>query len=298
VGVTSTTWETRPELPDGAPPPPERAEQAWRPWTAPVALVSALLVAFVGGLIVALVGAAFGHELDDTPPGVLMGATFIQDVGFVAAAVLFASMTGPTWATQFGLRRTRVLPAIGWMLVLYFGFIAFSGLWQQAVEIEEDTELLRDLGVRESTVALVAAMVMVCVVAPVVEEFFFRGFFFTALRNWKGMWPAAILTGVVFGAIHVGSSPAGALVPLAVLGFGLCLLYAKTGSLYPCIAVHAINNSIAFGTLNDWTWQIPLLTAGALAACLLVTVPIVRRWRPPPSAPARQLEPAPGPMPA
>jgi uncharacterized protein len=292
-------WETRPELPDGAPPPPERAEQAWRPWTAPVALVSALLVAFVGGLIVALIGAAVGNSrLDDTPPGVLMTATFIQDVGFVAAAVLFASMTGRTWAAQFGLRRVRVLPAIGWMLVLYVGFIAFSGLWQQVVDIDEDTELLRDLGVEDSTLALVAAMLMVCVVAPVVEEFFFRGFFFTALRNWKGLWPAAVATGAVFGAIHVGSSPVGALVPLAVLGFGLCLLYAKTGSLYPCIAVHALNNAIAFGTLNDWTWQIPLLTAGALAASLLVTVPVVRRWRPPPPAAEPRLEPAPGPMPA
>ena len=42
---------------------------------------------------------------------------------------------------------------------------------------------------------------------------------FTALRNWKGIWPAAILTGLVFGGIHAGSSPAGFLVPLAVLGF-------------------------------------------------------------------------------
>jgi uncharacterized protein len=296
--VTSTMWESRPELPDGAPPPPERAEQAWRPWTAPVALVSALLVAFVGGLIVAIIGAAFGSSLNDMPPGVLMSATFIQDVGFVVAAVLFASMTGPTWAAQFGLRRVRLLPAIGWMLLLYVAFIAFSGLWQQAVDIPEDTELLRDLGVDKSTLALIAAMVMVCVVAPVVEEFFFRGFFFTALRNWKGLWPAAVGTGVVFGAIHVGSSPVGALVPLGVLGFGLCLLYAKTGSLYPCIAVHALNNAIAFGTLNDWSWQIPVLAAGSLATSLLVTVPAVRRWRPPPAGHSRPLEPAPGPMPA
>jgi uncharacterized protein len=290
--VTSTAWETRPELPDGAPPPRPRADHGWAPWMAWIALLSALAVAFIGGTIVALVGLAFGHDLDETPPGVLMGATFVQDLGFVAAALLFARMAGPTWAGQFGLRATRVLPAIGWILVLYFGFIVFTGLWQQAVEIEEDTQLLRDLGVRDSPAALVAALLMVCVLAPVVEEFFFRGFFFGALRNWRGLWPAAVLTGLVFGGIHIGSSPVGALVPLALLGFGLCLLYARTGSLYPCIAVHAINNSIAFGTLNDWTWQIPLLLAGSLTACFLVTVPLLRRWRPPELGPSSASAPA------
>ena len=58
---------------------------------------------------------------------------------------------------------------------------------------------------------------LVAVVAPIAEEFFFRGFFFGALRNWRGLWPAAIITGLVFGAIHVGSAEAAFLLPLALL---------------------------------------------------------------------------------
>jgi membrane protease YdiL (CAAX protease family) len=292
--VTSTTWESRPELPDGAPPPSERAEQAWQPWTAPIALLSALVVAFIGGAIIAVVGVAFGYDLDDTPPGVLMGATFIQDLGFVGAAILFARMTGATWASQFGLRPTRLSTALIGIVALYVGFLIFAAIWQTIIHVPEDSELLDQLGVEQSTAALIGAMIMVCVAAPVVEEFFFRGFFFTALRNWRGLWPAAIGTGVVFGAIHLGSSPAGALVPLAVLGFGLCLLYAWTGSLYPCIAVHAINNSIAFGTLNDWTWGIPVLLVGSLVACFAIAIPIANRWRPP----APRLNQPSGPAPA
>ena len=46
-------------------------------------------------------------------------------------------------------------------------------------------------------------------------------------------WPAAIITGLVFGGVHAGSAPVVDLVPLAGLGFGLCLLYRYTGSLYP-----------------------------------------------------------------
>jgi len=56
------------------------------------------------------------------------------------------------------------------------------------------------------------------------------------------------------------------LVPLAGLGFGLCLLYRYTGSLYPCIVAHSLNNSLAFAALEGWGWQAPVLMAGALAA--------------------------------
>ena len=53
------------------------------------------------------------------------------------------------------------------------------------------------------------------------------------------------------------------LVPLAFFGFVLCLIYARTGSLYPCIALHCANNSIAFGVSQHWTWQIAVLFAGS-----------------------------------
>ena len=89
-------------------------------------------------------------------------------------------------------------------------------------------------------------------IAPICEEFLFRGYIFTALRNWRGTLPAAILTGLLFGGVHAGSAPALDLLPLAALGFGLCLLYRYTGSLYPCIAAHSLNNCVAFASLEGW----------------------------------------------
>jgi uncharacterized protein len=282
--VSTPTWETQPERPElsSAPPPPPRPqdERAWPPWIAPVGLLTALMVAFLGGLIVSLIVAAFGGELDDLPPGALMIATLIQDIGFIAAAILFAGMTTRVAAEHFGLRPTQVGKAIGLIFAVYIGFVVFAAIWTELVNLDDPAEdQLEDLGVESSDVALAAAALLVCVVAPVVEEFFFRGFFYAALRNWKGVWPAALITGAVFGVIHFGSAEAGALVPLAVLGVGLCLLYQWTDSLYPCIALHALNNSLAFGVAVDWEWQIPLLLFGSLVACAAVTVPVARRWR-------------------
>jgi membrane protease YdiL (CAAX protease family) len=283
---SSPTWEIQPERPvpppGGAPPPaphqPE-GERAWLPWTAPVALVAAFAVALLGGAIVTVIAIALGAASDDLPPGVLMVATVIQDIGFVAAAIVFARLAYPPAARHFGLRGTRVLKAIGLVIGIYLAYAMFAGVWSQVVDLGEPKDQLDDLGVDESDVLLACGAVLVCVVAPVVEEFFFRGFFYAALRNWRGMWPAAILTGIVFGGIHVGSAEAGALVPLMVFGVGLCLIYEWSGSLYPCIGLHALNNAIAFGVGVDWGWEIAPLAVGSLLACAAVTMPVAARWR-------------------
>ena len=291
----TTTWESPPELPEGAPPSgvaehDEHPERRWAASSAPVALVAAMVVAFVGGLAVSLLGLVIDgtpleEGIEDTPPGVLLAATAVQDLGFVGAAILFARVTGPTSARQFGLRATRFWAAVGWAAALYFAYGLFAALWGQLVEVEQD-DVLDQLGADEGTVLLILSALVVCVAAPVVEEFFFRGFFFTAVRNRFGLWGGAVLTGIAFGSIHILGSPIGAIVPLMVLGAFLCLLYAKTGSLLPCIAVHAINNAAAFSYMEGYTaGQGLLLVAASLAVCFAVVLPVMRRWRGP-AAPA------------
>jgi membrane protease YdiL (CAAX protease family) len=241
----------------------------WPPWMAPAALVSGLILAAVGGLIVDLPAAVFGVDITSShiPGGLEIADTVVQDVVFVLTAVLFARMGGRvvrSW--QFGLRppRMRWRRVSGLILLLLVAFIVLSAIWSAVVHPEKE-KVLETLGSNGGTTLLLLSAVLTCVVAPFGEEFLFRGFIFTALRNWKGMWPAAIITGVLFGGVHLGSAPTLDLVPLMGLGFGLCLLYRYTGSLYPCFAAHSLNNSVAFGSLEGWAfWQVVVLMAASL----------------------------------
>jgi membrane protease YdiL (CAAX protease family) len=265
-----------PELPEGAPPPGPR----WPPWTAPVALIAGFGGALVGYLLIVIIAAAAGADVDDPPAGVQIAGTVAQDGALIASALLFARLSQFPRAWHFGLRATRVWRSLGWLAVAWLSFIVFSAVWIAALGISERDDLPDELGAGNSTVALIAVAVLVAVVAPIAEEFFFRGYFFSALRAWKGVLPAAVITGLVFGGIHAGSAPAGFLVPLAFFGFALCILYWRTGSLYPCIALHCLNNSLAFGVSQGWSWQIPVLMAGANAAIALVLLPFGRGPRP------------------
>jgi membrane protease YdiL (CAAX protease family) len=161
------------------------------------------------------------------------------------------------------------------VIATLLGFLFFSLIWTSIFHAGKE-KLLDQLGSNQSTLLLLLSAALTCVVAPICEEFLFRGFIFTALRNWRGVWPAAIISGLLFGGVHAGSAPAVDLVPLAGLGFGLCLLYRATGSLYPCIAAHSLNNSLAFGSLEDWGWQIPVLMVSALAIVALLALALIR----------------------
>ena len=265
----------RPELPDGAQPTP--VIPAWQP--------SGVLLAFalgLGGTIAAAVvigglAVALGADGDSLPPGVNVLLTIAQDLAFVAAAVLVVSRVARPTAWQFGLRGARPGGFVGWLIVAFVAFIALSAAYSALVHIGPQEDLPDELGADGSTLALFAAAFLVTVIAPFAEELFFRGFVFTSLRRW-GLWPAALVTGAIFGAIHLGSAPDALYLPiLAIFGVVLCLLYWKTGSLYPCIALHAINNCIAFaGTREGWTWEIAVLLAASLGSIAIAGL-LVRR---------------------
>jgi membrane protease YdiL (CAAX protease family) len=283
---TPARWSPASPPGDPAPTPPAPDEERetdprlsptppWRPWSAPLALVGGLVLAAVGGLIVDLPASLiFGAKVTSsyTSPGLVIIDTIVQDLGFILAAVYCAQLgvrTVRSW--QFGLRRPGVgwLTAGGYVLLLLVLFVVLSVIWSGAVHPKEE-ELLKTLGSNEGTGLLLASAFLTCVVAPICEEFLFRGYIFTALRNWKGTFPAALITGMLFGGVHVGSAPALDLVPLAALGFGLCLLYRHTGSLYPCFVAHSLNNSIAFSSLENWSWQTPLLMVASLVGIALI----------------------------
>lgn len=253
-----------PELPEGVDPAPR-----WPAWYA----ITAFLVALAGtAVVVGILAAATGTEPDDDSATFTVVATLLQSLMFVGAAVLFASMALRPRAWHFGFRRAPFWPTVGWAALGLFSFYVFAAAYGAAVQPDAEQTITESLGADQGTFGLVAAGLMVMVVAPVAEEFFFRGFFYRALRSRFPVVAAAVLDGLLFGVIHFDFSGADALLilpPLAVLGFIFCLVYERTGTLYPVIALHAFNNSIAFGAQADGWAVSAVLGPLMIAACAL-----------------------------
>ena len=257
----------------------------WPPWYGPVGLLLGLVIAVIGGIIVVAVVHQRGGDVNNLSPAATDVATVIQDLGFVAAALILAAQTGSVRASEFGLAAPSSLRrAIGLAIGAAVLFSVFSLVWFTLLNNSgQERDLVKAIGGDSGTLGVLAACVVTTVVAPICEEFLFRGFIFRALVNWRGVWPAALVTGVLFGAVHGLSAPAVDLVPLAFLGVALCLVYAWSGSLYPCIALHVLNNAVALGNDEHWVWRTVELVVGGLAAVTLVLAAVrlaSTRWAP------------------
>ncbi len=228
-----------------APSPPERAEAPlWSPFAA-LALVVVVISSF-GGAIAGVYRS--GHPGADLPLSISAALTVVQDGLFVLAAWLTLKLSlGHCGPADLGLRRLRRIgPAVAAAAVVYVGFIATSWALSAVFGNPPDQQLVTDIKHEQTTLVLVVFAVMTCIVAPVSEEIFFRGFMFRVFRAKLGTVWGALLCGAVFGLVHA-PAPAISLVALGVLGMGLCFLYARVQSIIPCMALHALNNSITFG---------------------------------------------------
>jgi CAAX protease family protein len=85
-------------------------------------------------------------------------------------------------------------------------------------------------------------------VAPVVEELFFRGFVYPAVARWTGSIASILITAAAFASLH-GAQLAYAWAPLLVLfvvGAVLTTVRARTGSVATCVLVHMGYNLVLF----------------------------------------------------
>jgi membrane protease YdiL (CAAX protease family) len=264
--------------------PSDRAHPAL--WIAPAAVALGLAGGVFSSLFIEIVGSAFGSPLSHPTPAVTLVADYFFDFAFVAAALWFAVLQAGMRPPDFGYRRVSWKLGASAVLIAGIAYYVVTSLYSSLVSLHGTDRLPSELGASHSTAAAIGAAVFVCAVAPMAEEFFFRGFLFGVLRRLPitlagrrlGPWVAAVIVGLLFGLAHTGSAASQYLIPLGFLGFVLCLVRWRTGSLYPCMALHCVNNCLALG-VNQLNWGaalIALLTLGSLTVIAAVTGPLSR----------------------
>lgn len=257
-----------PEVPRGVEP---RRTPAWSPW---MGLGSLLTVVVAAGVLGAIVYAVSGDP-QDPPTAARIVAIFLGSLAMIGTAVGFAALTARPRPWQFGLQGTRFWPAVGWTALTFVVFAILSQIFLQAVGADTTDDIPDELGIDDGLAAAIAISFAVTVMAPLGEELFFRGYLYGSFRRW-GVAPAALMVGVLFGALHFGGSDALYLAPLALFGVLLCLLREKTGSLYPTIGLHWLNNCMALSVSQSWDWQVPVVFAGSGTTILLVLLAVRR----------------------
>jgi len=244
----------------------------WPPWFAFVGFVVALVCTSIAALVVFTIAGV--DPADDTPATTVI-ATLLQGAFFVGVALVLARSIAPPRPWHFGLRRAPLWRTIGWAALGMLSFYVLTAVYAAIVDPQAEQDVTESLGADSGTLGMIAAGTMVIVVAPFVEELFFRGFFYRALRTRYPIVLAALVNGVIFGLIHFGFDGADGLLilpPLAFLGVIFCLVYEKTKSLWSVVGMHAFNNTVAFSAQVDDGWKMAVV-AGPLMLVACVVAP-------------------------
>lgn len=159
------------------------------------------------------------------------------------AAWIMARMEGRSLA-DYGLPWRRAFCGQFWK-AWAISFVSLTGLlavlWF-ARSFSLESAQLHGAEILKNALLWAAAMTL----APIVEEFFYRGYLQFTLTNGIGFWPAALTTSVLMGTAHI-LNPGWRVVGLvATAGYGLiaCLLLRRTGDLWMPIGLHA-----------GWNWS-------------------------------------------
>jgi membrane protease YdiL (CAAX protease family) len=169
-------------------------------------------------------------------------------MGLGAFAIAFFSRK-PRSPVAFGLR------AVSWKWILAgigLGLVAY--VLTKVVTIAlllispSDTNVQQDYVTAASSgpLLLVLNLIGLAVITPLGEEFAFRGVLMNALQKY-GFWISAIASTIVFALAHGVNL---VIVPAVFVGFAAALLFWKTKSVWPGVAVHAVNNGLGIALVG------------------------------------------------
>jgi len=202
-----------------------------------------------------------------------LGMTISQVLMIAGTGLLALLYWNQPIAETCSLRRPRALhlllaagvglclPGLGLLVNLAQSpFIPVSSAWA-----EEFTRLIMGERPFALTLLLIAVLPALC------EELLFRGALMGMLRGVLGDRGRVILVAVLFGLLHLSLAR---LLPTAALGVVLGLLVVWTGSLWPAVLAHGLNNALAVTAahfeLVPETHELPLVVVSNVLCITLL----------------------------
>ncbi len=104
--------------------------------------------------------------------------------------------------------------------------------------IAENEEANRSL---INTIPIISFIYM-CIFAPFCEEICFR---LNLKKHFNNIYLYSVISGLIFGYLHVASDNLLFIIPYGILGFYFAYMYEKTNNIFTPIIFHALHNSIS-----------------------------------------------------
>ena len=224
-----------------------------RTFDLPELLVSIVLASLFAGLVVK---SALGSTSADAPK-ITLEQVIPNSLFFVVMLVGiagFLAFRGIDVRVAMGLNRVPLVRAVATGLGLILAAVPLvlsAALFTQMIlrqdaQEQELVTLFRQAAQQSNRDGLSKILIAGAVIAPVCEEFLFRGFFYVVFKRYIGAPASALITAALFAAFHVSLT---AFPSLFVLALCFTIAFEKTGSLVVPVTMHALFNASQLGVL-------------------------------------------------
>ena len=178
------------------------------------------------------------------------------------------------------LRLFRPVASPGLLILSFIGVLSLQLAFVAATQLKifPESDLLEEMFSKINAMGplgRLAAVLFIGVAPGICEEVLFRGYVQTGLSRRWGPWRGALVTAVLFGAMHLNFLQ-GAFATL--LGLYLGLLTERTGSVIPAMLLHGMNNVLAtIMAIGNWepSFGQPQIVLGAAFAVMVITEYVV-----------------------
>jgi ABC-2 type transport system permease protein/sodium transport system permease protein len=203
-----------------------------------------------------VLGTGLGRSAEIPMERQLVVRALITAIVFAGIPMALATFARLRWTTGLGLSRTSVLSIIAAAIlglsvwpVAHEVFLLSKQLGLSMMGLEEIAAVKHMIHqLREVPIGLV--LVTLALVPAVCEELCFRGFLISSLRTIVSAGWAAVVAALLFGLFHEVMFP-GRLMTSTFIGLVLGWVRVRTGSVLPCIVLHAVHNGLLL-SLSYW----------------------------------------------
>ncbi|MEM9296771.1 MAG: type II CAAX endopeptidase family protein [Bacteroidota bacterium] len=178
-----------------------------------------------------------------------MSASFTIPTYLITTPVVFGSTIGLIYYVNRKSSLTLIpikkftLHQLPCTLVITIGALIISSEIQNMTSQLVPFASFFDEAIAEFLVFTPGAIFAVCIIAPLSEEFLFRGCLLRTMITKHKKWTSILVSAVLFGFFHINPGQ----IPYAFfIGLVLGWLYYKTSSVWLCIIAHMINNMTTF----------------------------------------------------
>lgn len=143
----------------------------------------------------------------------------------------------PNYKKAFSIKNVLSIAGIAFLgqyaldLLMILVYFVMPGIFAQYVDLMKNLEI--------NAANPVLMIFCVGIFGPLVEEVLFRGMVFGKLRRAFSFWPAALISGAIFGLYHMNLVQG---IYAGVFGIILAYVFEKTETIWGCYLLHAFFN--------------------------------------------------------